>query len=168
MNILGKSPASCDKWKETSLRTHSAEETEQLGERIGRALEPEMVVCLIGELGAGKTVLTKGIARGLDVPDLVHSPSFTLIHEHQGRVPVYHFDLYRLDTPEQVEELDYERYFYSAGVTVIEWADKMARLLPDDRLEVHIAAEDDRRSFKLRATGPRSIKALERIGKRRS
>nr|NIQ82608.1 tRNA (adenosine(37)-N6)-threonylcarbamoyltransferase complex ATPase subunit type 1 TsaE [Anaerolineae bacterium] len=99
----------------------------------------------------------------LRVLGLVHSPSFTLIHEHQGRVPVYHFDLYRLDTLEQIEDLDYERYFYSAGVTVIEWAEKMAPLLPDDRLEVHIAAENDRRTLKLRATGPRSAKALARL-----
>jgi len=152
--------------KTAVLRTGSPRETEELGERIGRALEPEMVVCLIGQLGAGKTILTKGIARGLDVPDLVHSPTFTLIHEHRGRMPVYHFDLYRLDTPEQMEDLGYEGYFYGPGVTVIEWAEKIGGLLPDDRLEIRIAEEDDRRTFDLRATGPRSAKALACLGRR--
>ena len=138
------------------IHTAGPEETEHLGEAIGRALEPGIVVALIGELGAGKTTLTKGIARGLDVPDLVHSPTFTLIHEHKGRLPVYHFDLYRLDTIEQIEDLGYEDYFRGPGVTIVEWAEKIQALLPDDHLEIRITGEDDTRTFTLRATGPRS------------
>jgi tRNA threonylcarbamoyladenosine biosynthesis protein TsaE len=142
------------------LQTRSPEETEELGERIGRVLEPGMVVALIGELGAGKTTLTKGIARGLDVPDLVHSPTFTFIHEHRGRIPVYHFDLYRLDSPEQIEDLGYEEYFYSPGVTIIEWAEKIEALLPPDRLEIRISGEKEERAFELRATGVLSREAI--------
>ena len=147
------------------IRTSSPEETERLGERIGRALEPGIVVALIGELGAGKTTLTKGIARGLEVPDLVHSPTFTLIHEHKGRLPVYHFDLYRLDTPEQIEDLGYEDYFNGQGVTIIEWAEKIPSLLPDDHLEIRISGEDDARTFTLMATGPNSERILSRLSR---
>ena len=121
------------------------------------------MVALIGELGAGKTTLTKGIARGLEVPDLVHSPTFTLIHEHRGRLPIYHFDLYRLDTPAQLDDLGYEEYFYGDGVCVIEWAEKIEGLLPDDRLEIRITGEDDERAFDLRATGPGAKEFLRNL-----
>lgn len=146
-----------------SFHTTSPEETETLGERIGRALEPETVVALFGGLGAGKTTLTKGIARGLDVPDLVHSPTFTLIHEHKGRVWVYHFDLYRLDDPSQLLDLDYEDYVYGPGVTIIEWAERAGNLLPADRLEVRITGEGDERTLELTATGPRAESALDKL-----
>lgn len=146
-----------------TFHTEGPVETERLGEHIGRALEPGSVVALIGELGAGKTTLTKGIARGLDVPDLIHSPTFTLIHEHQGRMPVYHFDLYRVESPTQIEDLGYEDYFYGPGVTVIEWAEKMLNLLPPDHLEVRMTGEDERRTFELHATGLHSVAILERI-----
>jgi len=149
--------------KAITFHTGGPEETELLGERIGEALEPGSIVALIGELGAGKTVLTKGIARGLRVPDLVHSPTFTLIHEHIGRLPVYHFDLYRLRTPEELEDLGPEGYFYGDGVVVIEWAEKVGELLPPDRLEIRISGEDERRTFEVRAIGPDSARVLERI-----
>lgn len=145
------------------LRTHNAEETESLGERIGRALGPGVVVALIGELGAGKTTLTKGIARGLEVPDLVHSPTFTLIHEHKGRVPVYHFDLYRVETPEELDDLGYDDYFYGDGVCVVEWAEKIEKLLPADRLDIRITGEDDQRTFDIHAAGPGSSAVLTKI-----
>ena len=147
------------------IHTAGPQETEKLGELMGKALEPGIVVALIGELGAGKTTLTKGIARGLDVPDLVHSPTFTLIHEHKGRLPVYHFDLYRLDTPEQIEDLGYEDYFNGQGVTIIEWAEKIPSLLPDDHLEIRISGEDDARTFTLMATGPNSERILSRLSR---
>ncbi|MCL6519083.1 MAG: tRNA (adenosine(37)-N6)-threonylcarbamoyltransferase complex ATPase subunit type 1 TsaE [Armatimonadetes bacterium] len=143
--------------------TYSSEETELLGEQIGRALQPGVVVALIGELGAGKTTLTKGIARGLGVTDLVHSPTFTLIHEHKGRVPVYHFDLYRLESHEEMEDLDYESYFRGEGVTIIEWAEKIPGILPSDRLEIRISEKNSTRRFDLIATGTQSEEVLGRI-----
>ncbi|MHB0912009.1 MAG: tRNA (adenosine(37)-N6)-threonylcarbamoyltransferase complex ATPase subunit type 1 TsaE [Armatimonadota bacterium] len=143
------------------VETRSAAETEALGERIGRALGPGAVVVLFGGLGAGKTTLTKGIARGLGVDDLVHSPTFTLIHEHAGRLPVYHFDLYRLDSAGELDDLGYEEYIYGEGVSVIEWPEKILPLLPPDRLEVRISG-DDPRSFEITATGPESFAALEK------
>jgi tRNA threonylcarbamoyladenosine biosynthesis protein TsaE len=148
-----------------SISTNNPSETEALGERLGRALQPGMVVALMGNLGAGKTTLTKGLAKGLGVTDLIHSPTFNLIHEHKGRVPVYHFDLYRLASMEQIEDLGYEDYFYGAGVTVIEWPEKVLPLLPPDHLEVSIAGEGDRRMFTFTATGPLSASALKNITK---
>lgn len=149
--------------KAAAFHSHSVQETEALGERIGRALEPGIVVALLGNLGAGKTTLTKGIARGLGVSDLIHSPTFTLIHEHQGRLPLYHFDLYRLDSPEQLEDLGYEDYFYGEGVSLVEWAEKAEGLLPPDHLEIRITGEADERTLEIRATGPHSLDALDKI-----
>jgi tRNA threonylcarbamoyladenosine biosynthesis protein TsaE len=142
--------------------TRTADETEAIGCRIGEALEPGMVLALIGELGAGKTTLTKGIARGLGVPDLIHSPTFTLIHEHFGRIPVYHFDLYRLTSAEQLDDLGYEDYFYGAGVSVIEWPEKIMNMLPPDHLEVFISGEDTR-TIRLNPTGPRAEEVAARV-----
>ena len=149
--------------KVVTFHTESAGETERLGERIGSALEPGIVVALTGDLGAGKTTLTKGIARGLGVSDLIHSPTFTLIHEHKGRLPLYHFDLYRLDSPEQLDDLGYEDYFYSDGVSIVEWSEKAQELLPPDHLEIRITGDDDQRTFGMRATGPDSEHVLAGI-----
>jgi tRNA threonylcarbamoyladenosine biosynthesis protein TsaE len=149
--------------KIVTIHSRSAAESELLGEQIGSALESGSVVALIGELAAGKTTLTKGIARGIGVPGLVHSPTFTLIHEHVGRLPVYHFDLYRLTSPAELEEIGYESYFYGEGISIIEWAEKAMRCLPPDHLEIRITAEDDGRTFEIKATGPRSSVILEKL-----
>lgn len=143
--------------------TNTPEETESVGERIGCVLEPGSVVALIGELGAGKTILTRGIARGLGVPDLVHSPTFTLIHEHQGRLPVYHFDLYRIGSTQELEDLGAETYFYGDGVCIVEWAERAASVLPPDHLEIRISGNDDRRTLEIHAYGPVSRRIIERI-----
>lgn len=149
--------------RKASFHTRSPEETELLGERIGRAVHSGLVVSLIGELAAGKTVLTKGIARGLGVKSLIHSPTFTLIHEHQGRLPLYHFDLYRLGGREELEALGAEEYFEADGLTVIEWGEKATGMLPSDRLEIRIAAENSNRLFEITATGPISASVLDAI-----
>lgn len=126
-----------------ALTTISAEETTALGERLGRLLGPGDVVALFGDLGAGKTTLTKGIAVGLGLAADIHSPTFTLIHEHPGAVPLYHVDLYRLSSEEEVETLGLEEYIYSDGVTIIEWADRMKSILPKDRLDITLRMQGD-------------------------
>lgn len=115
-----------------------------LGEELGKRLRPGDVIALFGDLGAGKTTLTKGIAAGMGLPSDVHSPTFTLIHEHPGPVPLYHVDLYRLSTEEEVERIGIDEYIYGNGVTVIEWADRMRSLLPTDRLDIDIRFEAKR------------------------
>jgi tRNA threonylcarbamoyladenosine biosynthesis protein TsaE len=106
--------------------SHNPAETESLGERWGRAAQRGRVIALSGELGAGKTQLVKGIARGLGIAACVHSPTFTLVNEYGGgRLRLFHLDLYRLETPEQIAAAGLEEFLRSDGVTVIEWAEKM-------------------------------------------
>ena len=101
------------------FHTESAEETAKIGEGLGRLLSPGDIVCLSGDLGAGKTAFTQGIARGLEVKDYVTSPTYTIINEYEGRVPLYHFDVYRLNDVEEMYELGYEEYFFGDGVVVL-------------------------------------------------
>jgi tRNA threonylcarbamoyladenosine biosynthesis protein TsaE len=126
--------------------TRSLEETLEFGQRLGRKLQRGDVVALFGELGAGKTALVKGIARGLGITDEVTSPTFTLIHEYGGgRVPLFHIDLYRLDSLEQALAIGIEEYLDAPGVTAIEWSEKIDKLLPATATRIRITALDDNR-----------------------
>ncbi len=120
--------------------TRSPEETIQLGKDLGELLRPGTVVALIGELGAGKTTLAKGIAKGLGVADEneVTSPSFVLVNEYQGRYPVYHADLYRLQEAEEVENLGWEEFIFGEGIALLEWAEKIPGIMPEERIEIRI------------------------------
>ena len=120
------------------ITTWSPEETAKLGERLGLLLRPGAVVCLLGDLGAGKTRFAQGIARGLGVTGAVTSPTFTIINEYQGHHPVYHMDFYRLSDPLELEDLGYEEYFFGSGITLIEWPERAGDLLPQERLDVAI------------------------------
>jgi tRNA threonylcarbamoyladenosine biosynthesis protein TsaE len=108
---------------------------------LAKKLRRGDIVALIGDLGAGKTVFTKGIAKGLGVKNVryVNSPTFVIIKEHKGKVPLYHLDLYRLDHSSVIDAENFEEYFYGRGVTVIEWADKIRRLLPKKYVEVRLS-----------------------------
>jgi tRNA threonylcarbamoyladenosine biosynthesis protein TsaE len=121
--------------------SNSVEETIACGERLARRLRAGDVVALTGDLGSGKTVLTKGIAKGLGVKDVryVNSPTFVIVKEYRGRLKLYHFDLYRLDHTSVIDSENFEEYFYSDGVTVVEWAEKIRRLLPKRRVEVSLS-----------------------------
>ncbi|MDX1617820.1 MAG: tRNA (adenosine(37)-N6)-threonylcarbamoyltransferase complex ATPase subunit type 1 TsaE [Balneolaceae bacterium] len=123
--------------------TESEEQTRKLGENFAANLKPGDVVCLVGELGTGKTQFVKGLARhfGID-PGEVLSPTFTLIHEYRGRLPVYHFDCYRMESPREALEIGAEEYFYGEGVSVIEWAGLIESLIPDDAFWIRIEALD--------------------------
>jgi len=130
----------------STLETSSSLETEDLGERLGQACRGGEIIALVGPLGAGKTCLVRGLARGLGVSDqCTASPTFTLIHEYRGRVPVVHIDLYRLDAEEAANRLGLEEYLESPAVTVIEWADKIPTLLPRDHLRIELEHRGDER-----------------------
>ena len=134
-----------------SFKTQSAAETIALGEKIGGKLSPGAVVALNGGLGAGKTWLSKGIAKALGYGGDVVSPTFTLINIYAGRVPVYHFDCYRLNNSADLENIGYEEYFYGRGVTLVEWAEKIAGLLPENSVYIDIkTAGDNSREFKIK------------------
>lgn len=120
--------------------SNSVEETIRIGAALAQKLKKGDVVALIGDLGSGKTVLTKGIARGLGVKNVryVNSPTFVIIKEYKGKLPLYHFDLYRLDGSGVIDRENFEEYFYGDGITVVEWADKIRKLLPDKYVEVKL------------------------------
>lgn len=118
--------------------TDSEKETEKLGEKLGKILKPGTIILIRGDLGAGKTVLSRGIARGLGIEEAITSPTFTLVHQYKGRLPLYHFDIYRIGDPEEMYDIGYEEFFYGDGVTVVEWPEKMEWLLPDEYLEIKI------------------------------
>ena len=127
----------------------SVEETMEIGAKFAKGLKKGDCVALIGDLGAGKTVFTKGIARALGVknPQYVNSPTFVIIKEHRGRCPLYHFDLYRLEKHSSLDDMNCEEYFYGDGITVIEWADKIREILPRKYIEVRftVMGENKRR-----------------------
>ncbi len=120
--------------------TDSEGETIALGELLAPQLGPGDVVALFGELGAGKTKFIQGVCRGLGVGRFVASPSFVLINEYRGRLPVYHFDFYRIQREEELRELGLDEYFYGEGVCLVEWAERALRFLPEKRVEVTIAS----------------------------
>ncbi len=131
---------------ERHLPTETA--TADLGRRLGRLLHPGMVVALIGPLGAGKTTLTRAIAEGLGVdPRQVASPTFALVHEYPGRVPIYHFDVYRLPDLQAFLDLGAEDYFRGNGVCLVEWADRVEAALPKDCLRITLAHDGEGRKI---------------------
>ena len=119
--------------------TYSAEETAALGEKIGQEAKPGEVYTLIGDLGVGKTMLTQGIARGLGITEPICSPTFTIVQVYEeGRLPFYHFDVYRIGDIEEMEEIGYEDCFYGEGVTMIEWANLIEDILPKHYRQITI------------------------------
>lgn len=134
------------------------EETDIFGRRLGELVEAGDVICLNGDLGAGKTTLSKSVGLGLGVEEYITSPTFTIINEYQGRLPLYHFDVYRLNSGEDLYDLGVEDYFYGKGVCLIEWAEQIQDYLPDDRLELWIyrTGNPDERIVDLKPFGDRS------------
>lgn len=113
--------------------TMSPKETFELGKKIGLEAKAGEIICLDGDLGVGKTVFTQGFAKGLGIDEAVNSPTFTIIQEYdEGRLPLYHFDVYRIGNPEEMYEIGYEDYFYGQGVCLIEWAKLIEELIPDE------------------------------------
>lgn len=120
------------------IKLNGLKSTEEFGKKLGLVLKGGDFIALTGGLGAGKTTLTKSIGLGLGVEDYITSPTFALINEYKGRVDVYHFDVYRLESEEELLDLGYEDYFYSDGVTIVEWSNKIEYLLPQDRININI------------------------------
>ena len=119
--------------------TRSPEETYELGRKIGLQARPGQVYTLTGDLGVGKTVFTQGVAAGLGITEPVSSPTFTIVQVYEeGRLPFYHFDVYRIGDSEEMEELGYDDYFFGKGICLIEWAELIEEILPDDRISITI------------------------------
>lgn len=123
----------------TVIESFSAEETHALGMKMGQEAKPGDVYTLVGDLGVGKTVLTQGIAEGLGIEEAICSPTFTIVQVYEeGRMPFYHFDVYRIGDIEEMDEIGYEDYFYGEGLTMIEWANLIEEILPEKRKEITI------------------------------
>lgn len=146
--------------------SYSISDTLKIGKEIAKNLRKGDILCLFGELGSGKTALTKGIAAGLGVrKNKVISPSFVLIRQYNsGRIPLYHFDLYKLKAMQDILTLGYEEYFYNEGITVIEWAGRLECLLPKEYLKIKIYIRDNQqRLFEITALGSRYKELLARV-----
>jgi tRNA threonylcarbamoyladenosine biosynthesis protein TsaE len=121
------------------FETNSPEETFEIGKKLAKKTKPGEIVCLDGDLGVGKTVFTQGFAKGLGIIDNVNSPTFTIVQIYdEGRLPLYHFDVYRIGDPEEMYEIGYEDYFFGEGVCLIEWSKLIEELIPSDRIKVII------------------------------
>jgi tRNA threonylcarbamoyladenosine biosynthesis protein TsaE len=152
------------KMKSLKYTSHNPEETHELGVCLGKLAQPGDIFLLSGNLGVGKTCLTQGIAWGLGSSEYALSPTFVLMREIQGRLPLYHIDLYRLDNLAEISDLGLDDYLYGSGLSVIEWAEKGAGVLPDKHLLIKIDyLSDSERSFELIPRGKRYEQLLEQL-----
>ena len=144
------------------LISKSPEDTVDIGRIMGENLNGGQVVALTGELGAGKTCLTQGIARGLGISEKYYftSPTFTLINEYPGRIPLYHMDVYRLSGSRDLEDMGYKEYFYGDGVVVIEWAEKVADVLPAGTLMINLEYGNDSDTRKMRISCESGVSSM--------
>ena len=138
-----------------------AKDTYELGEKIGQMAKPGMVISLTGDLGVGKTVFTQGLAKGLGIEEPVNSPTFTIVQVYEeGRLPLSHFDVYRIGDIEEMDEIGYEDYFYGEGVCLIEWADLIREILPEQMCRVTIE-KDLEKGFDYRKITLEGFKGIE-------
>lgn len=148
--------------REFEIVTHSAEETTALAFKIGELMTGSSVITLEGDLGAGKTTFTKGLAKGLGIERNVNSPTFTIIKEYKGRLPLYHMDVYRVE--DEYEDLGFHEYFEGEGVTVVEWAHLIADQLPNNRLDIQILYQGDgERKIILKPLGEKYVELCKEI-----
>ena len=146
------------------LISHSPEQTQRLGVHIGELSLPGDTFLLIGDLGTGKTCLTQGVAWGLGIKEYAASPSFVVVRELYGRLPLYHIDLYRLSHIEEIVELGLDDYLYGSGVCVVEWAEKGLSVLPTEHLLIQISyLSDTERNFQLKPSGKRYLEIVTQL-----
>ena len=156
--------ALCYKMNYLELISHSPEQTQKLGSHIGELALSGDIFLLVGVLGTGKTCLTQGIAWGLGIKEYALSPSFVIVRELYGRLPLYHIDLYRLDHVEEIMDLGLDDYLYGNGVCVVEWAEKGLSVLPTEHLLIKLGyLSDTERSFQLKPIGKRYLEILAQL-----
>jgi len=150
----------------TIISNHE-QKTYDLGYKLGTLLKKGDILCLTGDLGAGKTAMSKAIAKGLEVDEHVTSPTFAIIQEYMGRLPLYHFDVYRIGSVEEMEDLGYEEYFYGDGVCIIEWASIIEELIPKEHLWIDIKRDDHEnvRKIEMKATTEHFKNIIEELKK---
>lgn len=151
--------------KSAEILSKSTDQTIQLGEQLAKHLRKGDILCLEGELGSGKTTLIKGIAKGLKIAsEKVTSPTFVLMNAYEGRLPLYHFDLYRLEEIHEISSIGYEDFLYGHGVAVIEWAERLGKLAPKEYLRVELRHKgENERLLKLSAVGERYYRIMKEV-----
>ena len=151
--------------KRKRIVTNSPQETKAWGAKLAALFNKGDIICLVGDLGSGKTTLVQGIAQGLKIKEAaVNSPTFVLLNSYEGRLPLYHFDLYRLEEASDILNLGYEEFFYGQGLSVIEWADKLGKLFPKDCLTIRFSVQNENeRCLQLSAAGTRSQEILKHV-----
>ncbi len=149
------------------IYTSSPAETLQLGQMMATLLRPGDVVCLTGDLGAGKTLLTKGLAAGLGITEDVTSPTFTVLQVYEAKTPVYHFDLYRLENAEELVDIGFDEFVFGGGISIIEWADKFSYCMPEQYLHVAIThgTSPETRAIQIQARGTHYESLVEELKK---
>ena len=143
------------------MYTKNEEELINLGERLGTLLQKNDVLILSGELGAGKTTFTKGLAKGLDIRQMIKSPTYTIVREYEGRLPLYHLDVYRIEG--DADSIDLDEFLFGGGVTVIEWGHLLGEDLPDSYLELELLKEAEGRRLCFSAQGPRAKQLIKEL-----
>lgn len=146
-------------WYNKYMYTKNEDELIALGEKLGDLLEKNDVLILTGELGAGKTTLTKGLAKGLGIHQMIKSPTYTIVREYEGRLPLYHLDVYRIEG--DADSIDLDEFLFGSGVTVIEWGHLLGEDLPSDYLELEILKKDEGRELLFHAYGQRATELLK-------
>ena len=129
--------------------SHSPEETEAIGQSLGERLKPGTVLAYLGDLGMGKTAFTRGLARGLGCRGRVTSPTFTIVNEYEGKIPLFHFDMYRLTDSEDLFDIGWEDYLERGGVCAVEWSERISDALPEDTLYITIARHPDGENWRI-------------------
>lgn len=143
------------------MYTKNEEELINLGERLGTLLQKNDVLILSGELGAGKTTFTKGLAKGLGIHQMIKSPTYTIVREYEGRLPLYHLDVYRIEG--DADSIDLDEFLFGGGVTVIEWGHLLGEDLPDSYLELELLKEAEGRRLHFSAQGPRAEQLIKEL-----
>ncbi len=149
--------------QQVTIQSRSLAQTVSCGKKLGELAQVGNIYTLAGDLGAGKTTLTQAIGRGLAVPEsyYITSPTFSLLHEYPGRIPLYHMDLYRLTGEDEIEDLGFLDYLYGNGLAVVEWPDRLGNLVPENRLHIEILlVGETERTFIITAHGPQYEKIL--------
>ena len=141
------------------------EKTREIGSKLGELLTPKSVICLIGDLGAGKTTMTQSLARSLGVDDYITSPTFTIVNEYEGKMPLYHFDVYRIGSSEEMYDIGFDEYIDGEGVCIIEWANLIEDILPDEYLYIEMNYKETGREMILTPKGEKYEEIVKELSK---
>ena len=141
------------------------EKTREIGSKLGELLTPKSVICLIGDLGAGKTTMTQSLARALGVDDYITSPTFTIVNEYEGKMPLYHFDVYRIGSSEEMYDIGFDEYINGDGVCIIEWANLIEDILPDEYLYIEMNYKETGREMILTPKGDKYEEIVKELSK---